>query len=68
MLSSVTIFTNSNFHQNRETSLFTFVHRASRPTSDVFEGLDYGTFVNHLGLSAGVEELVSRGENWCTVK
>ena len=34
--------------------------------SDVFECLVYGKFVNRL--FAGVEELVSKGESWCTVK
>ena len=38
-----------------------FVLRPSRPTSDVFQCLVYGKFVNHL--SASVEKLVSKGES-----
>ena len=46
------------------------VHRPSRPTSDCFECLVNGKFVNHLHVSAGGEELVvvANCESWCTEK
>ena len=38
----------------------------SKPISDAFKCVVYGNLANHL--SAGVEELISKGESWCTVK
>ena len=57
---------NDVFGLNGNILYMLIVHMPSRPTFDVLEWLVYHELVNHL--SSGVDDIVLKGDIWCSVK